>query len=134
MSTTKSEQKYATAVYAAAGLGDLAVEQLRKLPALAGELRERAEKLREQAPTLRAQATGLTGKVEVDRIRTVVLANAQKAADVAVGVYGDLVARGTKVIDKETPVETVPDFTVPESAAEPAAPAAKPVRKPKTAK
>jgi heparin binding hemagglutinin HbhA len=129
VSTTKSEQKYATPVYAAAGLGDLAIEQLRRLPALAEELRVKAVRLREQAPV-----TAAAGKIEVDKIRTVVFHNAQKAAEAAVGVYGDLVARGTKVIDRDADVEPVAsvDVVEPTSVAKPAEP--KPARRPKTTK
>jgi hypothetical protein len=109
---TKAEQKRSSAVYAAAGIGDLAVEQLRKLPVLAEQLRTRATHLREQGPSLRAQATEkaaeLTGRVDVEKIRTTVVANAQKAAEKAAGVYGDLVARGAKVVEPITDPVVVP--------------------------
>lgn len=101
------EQKHSSAVYAAAGIGDLAVEQLKKIPALAEQLRTKAEKLREQGPSLRAQATGkaaeLTGKVDVEKIRAVLVTNAQKAAEKATHLYEELVARGERVVDTDTP-------------------------------
>lgn len=48
--------EYPSAVYAAAGIGDLAYQQLRKLPAYAEQLRAEAEKLRVRAPEFRTQA------------------------------------------------------------------------------
>ncbi|MEV0273181.1 hypothetical protein AB0H43_30770 [Hamadaea sp. NPDC050747] len=143
--TDKTDQKRSNAVYAAAGIGDLAVEQLKKIPALAEQLRTKAGQLREQGPTLRAQATEkaaeLTGKVDVERIRTVLVTNAQKAAEKATALYGDLVARGERVVDTEADQATVVDAELvdpaPQAVADPEAPAtpkptAKPtVRKPK---
>jgi heparin binding hemagglutinin HbhA len=59
MSATKTDNKheYPSAVYAAAGFGDIAYRQLRKLPEYADRLRAEAEKLRERAPEFRSQAT-----------------------------------------------------------------------------
>jgi heparin binding hemagglutinin HbhA len=148
----KTEQKHSNAVYAAAGIGDLAFEQLKKIPALAEQLRAKADQLREQGPSLRAQATEkaaeLTGKVDVERIRTVLVNNAQKAAEKASAFYGDLVTRGERVVDTAPAEATVDSEAVSEPAAtKPAAtkpavtapaaaeakPATKPaVRKPKT--
>jgi len=155
MSTTttpkKNDQKHSNAVYAAAGFGDLAVQQLRKIPVLAEQLRVKAGQLREQGPSLRAQATEkaaeLTGKVDVEKIRTVLVTNAQKAAEKATSLYEELVARGERVVDEEPakpaahavaievaePVaQAVPDADAP--AAKPVTPAAKPAaRRPKAA-
>ncbi|MEV6966330.1 hypothetical protein AB0M47_14540 [Hamadaea sp. NPDC051192] len=137
MSTT--DQKHSNAVYAAAGIGDLAVEQLKKIPALADQLRTKAGQLREQGPTLRAQATEkaaeLTGKVDVERIRTVLMTNAQKAAEKATALYGDLVARGERVVDTEPGAADVVDSEIvdpaPQATADPEAPnAPKPTAKP----
>jgi heparin binding hemagglutinin HbhA len=108
--TTTEDKKRSSAVYAAAGIGDLAYQQLKKIPALADELRVKAESLREQSPAWRAQATDkaaqLAGKVDVDKIRTVLVANAQKAAEKAASFYGDLVTRGEKVVESEAPAAT----------------------------
>ena len=86
MNTTQ-DKKRNSAVYAAAGIGDLAYEQLKKIPALAEELRTKAGTLREQGPSWRAQATDkaaeLAGKVDVDKIREALVTNAQKAAEKA---------------------------------------------------
>jgi len=126
----KTEQKHSSAVYAAAGVGDLAVQQLRKIPALAEQLRAKAGQLREQGPSLRAQATEkaaeLTGKVDVEKIRTVLVTNAQKAAEKATSLYEELVARGERVVDEESAKPAA--HTVAIETAEPAAtPAEKPV-------
>jgi hypothetical protein len=105
--STTQEKKRNSAVYAAAGIGDLAYEQLKKIPALAEELRTKAGTLREQGPSWRAQATDkaaeLAGKVDVDKIRTVLVTNAQKAAEKAASLYDDLVARGEKVVESDVP-------------------------------
>lgn len=145
MTPKKPEQKHSSAVYAAAGIGDLAVEQLRKIPVLAEQLRTKATHLREQSPSLRAQATEkaaeLTGRVDVEKIRAALVTNAQKAADKAVSVYEELVARGARVVEDETgkpasavavPVKVGEPAAVtaePVAAAEPVAPAAKPAAK-----
>ena len=104
MNTTQ-DKKHSSAVYAAAGIGDLAYQQLKKIPALADELRVKASTLREQGPTWRAQATDkaaeLAGKVDVEKIRTVLVTNAQKAAEKAASFYEGLVVRGEKVVDSD---------------------------------
>lgn len=110
MSTTEEKKQHSSAVYAAAGIGDIAYQQLKKLPALAEELRVKAGTLREQGPSWRAQATDkaaeLAGKVDVDKIRTVLVSNAQKAAEKAASFYDDLVLRGEKVVDSDAPAAT----------------------------
>jgi hypothetical protein len=116
-------------LYAAAGAGDLAYRQLRKLPALYAdlsgkaanngvELRERAvttsTELRERAvEALREanrQATETAARLrtsdfDVERFREAAMRNAaafvagaQAAQERAVAVYGQLVARGEKVV------------------------------------
>lgn len=105
-------------LYAAAGAGDLAYQQLRKLPAVVTELSEKAAAgsvdLREKAvATLRAAntaATNLRGKaaetdLDVDKLRdaakrnaAVVVAGAYAAQERAVTVYGKLVAHGERVL------------------------------------
>ncbi|GAA3738399.1 hypothetical protein GCM10022225_21690 [Plantactinospora mayteni] len=125
-------------LYAVAGAGDLAYQQLRRLPAVVSglgdettrtelrekavtttaELRERAiattTELRQKAAlTLRNANTGAAnlrhraanGELDLDRLReatirnaAVVVAGAQAAQERAVAVYGELVARGERVV------------------------------------
>ncbi|GAA2377719.1 hypothetical protein [Dactylosporangium salmoneum] len=97
--TTKSTtRKIPNPVYAAAGAGDLAYQQLRRLPEQVAQLRARVEELR----------PAVAGAVSEDNLRTLrgvarrnavhLLASAQVAQDRAVAVYTGLVARGEKVI------------------------------------
>lgn len=105
-------------LYAAAGAGELAYRQLRKLPAVVTDLSGKAATttadLREKAAatlrtanttavTLRSKATATD--IDVDRLRDVamrnaaaVVTNARAAQDRAVAVYGALVARGERVV------------------------------------
>ncbi|MGI5145905.1 hypothetical protein ACQEVC_05810 [Plantactinospora sp. CA-294935] len=125
-------------LYAVAGAGDLAYQQLRRLPAVVSglgdeatrtelrskavtttaELREKAiattAELREKAVlTLRNANSGAAnlrnraanGELDLDRLReatirnaAVVVAGAQAAQERAIAVYGDLVARGERVV------------------------------------
>lgn len=107
-----------TPIYAAAGAGELAYQQLRKLPAVVTDLSGKAVvtsfELREKAvATLRTAnltATSLRDKatatdVDVERLResamrnaAAVVAGAQAAQERAVAVYGRLVARGEQVV------------------------------------
>lgn len=101
--TSKSTtRKIPTPLYAAAGAGDLAYEQLRKLPAQVAQLRARVEELR-------PAVTDTTLKVDIDKLRDSarrnaanLLANAQAGAQVAqdraFAAYTGLVTRGEKVI------------------------------------
>ncbi|MDG4791563.1 hypothetical protein O7626_37680 [Micromonospora sp. WMMD1102] len=114
-------------LYAVAGAGELAYQQLRRLPAVVtglgeestrSELREKAvtttAELREKAVlTLRGANIGAAnlrhraakGELDLDRLReatirnaAVVVAGAQAAQERAVAVYGELVARGERVV------------------------------------
>ncbi|GIG85435.1 hypothetical protein [Plantactinospora endophytica] len=114
-------------LYAVAGAGELAYQQLRRLPAVVSglgdeatrtELREKAvattAELRDKAAlTLRNANSGAAnlrhraanGELDLDRLReatirnaAVVVAGAQAAQERAVAVYGDLVARGERVV------------------------------------
>jgi heparin binding hemagglutinin HbhA len=143
MSQQESKTKIPAPFYAAAGAGDLAYQQLRKLPGVVNELtgravtggaelrvktsdlRERTVELREKAATgsaelrdkaaatLRAANTtatelrerAATTDLDLDRLRVVARRNAdnlvtraQAVQEKAVSVYGDLVARGARVI------------------------------------
>lgn len=127
-----------TPLYAVAGAGDLAYQQLRRLPAVVtglsdeatrSELREKAvattadlrekaaattAELREKAAlTLRNANSGaanlrhraVNGELDLDRLReatirnaAVVVAGAQAAQERALAIYGELVARGERVV------------------------------------
>ncbi|MFI6824392.1 hypothetical protein ACIBJE_26140 [Micromonospora sp. NPDC050187] len=113
-------------IYAAAGAGDLALEQLRKLPSVVSDLSGRVvndlggkavvtgfelrQKATETLKTANLTATGLRekavgGDLDLDRLRelagrnaSVVLAGAQAAQERALAAYGALVARGERVV------------------------------------
>jgi hypothetical protein len=90
MTTTDTKkQRIPTPLYAAAGAGDMAYRQLRKLPAKVAELRERVG----------------GSDVDVDRLRDAARRNAQAfvsgaqaAQERAQAIYADLVARGEEVV------------------------------------
>jgi hypothetical protein len=97
MTTTETKSKYPAPVYAAAGAGDFAYQQLRKLPAKVAELRSRV--------TTNEVDLRVDIKAETDRLRKVARRNAQALAtatqaaqDRAVAIYNDLVARGEHVV------------------------------------
>ncbi|WP_433055777.1 hypothetical protein [Dactylosporangium sp. CS-033363] len=101
--TTKTTtRKIPTPLYAAAGAGDLAYEQLRKLP-------EQVAQLRARVGDLRPAGTDANLRSDLNRLRGVAwrnaasfLASAQQGAQVAqdraLAVYTGLVARGEKVV------------------------------------
>lgn len=113
-------------IYAAAGAGDLALQQLRKLPAVVSDLGGRVvtdlggkavvtgfelrQKATETLKTANLTAVGLREKavpvdLDLDKLRglasrnaAVVLAGAQTAQERALAAYGALVARGERVV------------------------------------
>jgi heparin binding hemagglutinin HbhA len=105
-------------LYAAAGAGDLAYQQLRKLPAKVTELSEKAaagtgDLRAKAAATLRAANTtaatlrdrASSTDFDADRLReaakrnaAAVVAGAQAAQERAVEFYGTLVAHGERVV------------------------------------
>ncbi len=94
MSTDTEDRKIPNPLYAAAGVGDLAYQQLRKLPGIVAELRG---KVQNEDITI--------AKVDVDKIREAAKRNAAAlresalaAQDKATAVYTDLVARGQQVV------------------------------------
>jgi heparin binding hemagglutinin HbhA len=111
MTSTKTEpRKIPAPLYAAAGAGELAYEQLLKLP-------ERVEKLRGRVAELRPVVTDVVSdrvsekaiRIEIDKIRDTVrdtakrnaqvfVSGAQVAQERAVAVYTELVARGERVV------------------------------------
>ena len=109
---TKST-KIPAPLYAAAGAGDLAYQQLRKLPTVVGELSGRAVaggfELREKAAAslkvAETRATTLRDKAttaDLDKLRDKATSNAfalaQAAQERAVAVYTLLVSHGERVV------------------------------------
>lgn len=135
-------------VYAAAGAGELALEQLRKLPGRLGELRENA-RIEERLGKARENLRDVGGKVrglDKDGLREaamtavgVAAATAAKAQVKAKETYADLIERGERVAAGErSPIKVRATITKPEAAkaAEteaPAAPEAKVAEEPKAA-
>jgi len=104
--TDQTKTRFPAPLYAAAGAGDLAYQQLRKLPAVVNELSERAAaSLRvanEQANTKAGQLRERAATTDFDALRgnaaSVATTVAQIAQDRAVAVYTALVARGERVV------------------------------------
>lgn len=111
--TEQTKTKIPAPLYAAAGAGDAAYEQLRKLPAVLNELSDRAaaslKAYNEQAGTKAAEfgtkAQELRGKAQEtdfvalrDSAATAAVNFAQVAQERAIAVYNELVARGERVV------------------------------------
>jgi len=120
-------------VYAAAGAGDIAYQQIRQLPAKALELSGRVAALRPVVadavtsavaePAKRVDVDRLRG--EVERIGAAAVRNAEVLRTQAVAVYADLVARGEKVVggpykELEPAGDVVPEITASEGKPAPA--------------
>ncbi|GLZ77400.1 hypothetical protein Afil01_22070 [Actinorhabdospora filicis] len=132
-------------VYAAAGAGELALEQLRKLPGRLGELRENA-RLEERLGKARENLRDVGGKVrglDKDGLREaamtavgVAAATAAKAQVKARETYADLIERGERVAAGErSPIKVRATIAKPEGAEAPSAaetPEAKVAEEPKT--
>jgi hypothetical protein len=93
---TQSKTRYPSAFYAAAGVGDLVYEQLRKLQLKAIEFGN------EQAPQWKRRVADFTVKVDAVKVRETVVTGTQAAAERATKVYDTLVARGEKAFADET--------------------------------
>jgi len=104
--TEPTKTRFPAPLYAAAGAGDLAYQQLRKLPAVLTELSDRAAaQLRTVNETANTRATSLREKAattDLDKLRTnaasSAVALAQVAQERALSLYTALVARGEKVV------------------------------------
>lgn len=109
-----NDRKYPTPVYAAAGAGEALVEQLKKLPGKAEELRdrakfeERAEKLRETVTENVKQGVDTIKHLDRDKLREVATETAstlgEKAREArvkAAEAYSDFVERGEHVVAGE---------------------------------
>lgn len=105
--TAKTEpRKIPAPLYAAAGAGELAYEQLRRLPERVAELRERAAALRpvvSEAVSDRVSERSL--RADMDKLRDsarrntqVFVTSAQVAQRQAAAVYTELVARGERIV------------------------------------
>jgi heparin binding hemagglutinin HbhA len=99
--TAETDRKIPNPVYAAAGAGDLAYQQLRKLPGKVSELRGKVSEMRAKAQD---EDTNLV-KVDVDKLReaakrnaAVLRSGALAAQDRANALYADLVARGQQLV------------------------------------
>lgn len=100
--STAVDDRIPAPLYAAAGAGDLAYQQLRKIPSKVVELRERVVELR---PTVTDAVSERRLKADLDRVRDLakrnayaVVSSAQAAQDRAVAVYNGLVTRGERVV------------------------------------
>ena len=104
--TDQTKTKFPAPLYAAAGAGDLAYEQLRKLPAVVTELSEKAaaslrtynEQAGEKATQLREKAQTTDFDALRGNAASVATSIAQLAQERTVAVYTALVARGEKVV------------------------------------
>jgi hypothetical protein len=104
--TEQTKTRFPAPLYAAAGAGDLAYQQLRKLPAVVTELSERAaaslRTYNEQANVKAAEIRDRAATTDFDALRgnaaSVATSLAQLAQDRAVAAYTALVAHGEKVV------------------------------------
>ena len=127
MSTQSANtRRYPNPLYAAAGAGDLAYQQLRLLPAKAVEFGGRVAALRPVVTTAVTTAVAEPAKrVDVDKLRDAAVRNAEVLRTQAVAVYNDLVARGEKVVggpykELEPAGDVVPEITAEEGKPAPA--------------
>ncbi|SDT75768.1 hypothetical protein [Actinoplanes derwentensis] len=104
--TEQTKTKIPAPLYAAAGAGDLAYEQLRKLPAVVTELSDKAaaslKTYNEQAGTKAAELRGKAETTDFNGLRenaaSAAASFAQIASERAIAVYNELVARGERVV------------------------------------
>ncbi len=124
-----TERKIPNPLYAAAGVGDLAYQQLRKLPGKVAELRERVDSNDLTLPKVDVAKLREAAKRNAAALRTGALA----AQDKATALYSDLVERGQQVVRNgratgSDQVEKVAELTSDAAVAiAPAPEAAKPV-------
>jgi len=108
-----STKKYPAPLYAAAGAGDYAYQQLRKLPARINELRGKVD--------------AREFDVDFDKLRRNARRNAATALKEARTVYATLIARGERVVGRDG---TATELAVREPAeVTPAVAPAKPVKR-----
>lgn len=117
MSETKT--KYPSAVYAAAGVGDLVYQQLRKLQDRAIAFGSDAGAT---APEWKKKVADLGTKLDAEKVRESVVTGTQFAAEKATKVYDTLVTRGERAFATRT---EAPEAAAATPAAKKAAPVAK---------
>lgn len=104
--TEQTKTRIPAPLYAAAGAGDLAYQQLRKLPAVVTELSDRAvaslRTANDTASTTAASLKTTANQTDFDKLRETATAGAvafaQAAQEKAVAVYTTLVAHGERVV------------------------------------
>ena len=104
--TDQTKTKLPAPLYAAAGAGDLAYQQLRKLPAVVSELSDRAvaslRTANDTANTTAASLKSTANATDFDKLRETATASAvafaQAAQERALAVYTALVAHGERVV------------------------------------
>ena len=109
---TQTKTKYPSAFYAAAGVGDLVYEQLRKLQTKAIAFGN------EQAPQWKRRVADMSVKVDAGKVRETVVTGTQTAAEKATQVYDLLVARGTKAFADEAKTEAPAKAEAPKTKTE----------------
>ncbi|MGW4945274.1 hypothetical protein ACWEOZ_27190 [Actinoplanes sp. NPDC004185] len=149
--TEQTKTRFPAPLYAAAGAGDLAYQQLRKLPAVVTELGDRAvASLRTANDTASSTATTLkstASSTDFDKLRETATAGAvafaQAAQERALAVYTSLVAHGERVVGTgvveaadvvNADIETTEEPKAVEAAATPAPKPRKRVTRPVTDK
>jgi hypothetical protein len=121
MPKTETNNRIPGPLYAAAGAGDIAIENLRKLPAmvaeLQGEIPGRITKIQDritqkvaELPSFAAELRQRVVDADTDKLREsarrnaqVVLGRAQSAQKKGVKLYAELVARGEQVVGRSMP-------------------------------
>jgi heparin binding hemagglutinin HbhA len=104
--TDQTKTRFPAPLYAAAGAGDLAYQQLRKLPAVINDLSERAAaSLRNANETATTRATSLRERAnatDLDKLRSTAASSAvglaHAAQERAIAIYTALVAHGERVV------------------------------------
>ena len=104
--TQQTDTRFPAPLYAAAGAGDLAYQQLRKLPAVVSELSDRAvaslRTANDTASTTAASLKSTANATDFDKLRETATASAvafaAAAQERAVAVYTSLVAHGERVV------------------------------------
>ena len=146
--TEQTKTRFPAPLYAAAGAGDLAYQQLRKLPAVVTELSDRAvaslKTANQTANTTASTLRDKAGETDLDKLRSTAASNAaafaQAAQERALAVYTALVAHGergvgTGVVEAaevvNADIETTEEPKAVEAAAKPDEVAAKPAAKPR---
>ncbi|MET8151165.1 hypothetical protein ACIBSW_05305 [Actinoplanes sp. NPDC049668] len=106
MTTEQTKTRIPSPLYAAAGAGDLAYQQLRKLPAVITDLSDRAaaslKVANDTASTKAASLKTTATSTDFDKLRETATASAvafaAAAQERAVAVYTSLVAHGERVV------------------------------------